>query len=144
MNSYLLLKERHKQETGDFPFFFAFDNEQFTKGMARFGLTPDETDKIYGLSNVGGAFYLRKDAPRLYEMYARHDREREEAISADSTGDGYIFEMFRHELAKRDFGYTWDVTETLEALGYTMEGINHSESLQHGLDKAIALYRDEE
>jgi hypothetical protein len=41
--------------------FFALSKEQFAEGMSKFGLTPDDKDKIYKLGNTGG-FYLRTDA----------------------------------------------------------------------------------
>ena len=143
MNSYLALKERHKREIDDFPFIFAFSSEQFAEGMAKFGLAPDETDKLCKLSIPGG-FCRRTDEPRLQEMFAQHARDREEAIAADSTGGGYIFEMFRYELANREYGYTWDVEETLDALGFSMEDIEKNDALLHGFEKATASFKEDE
>jgi len=111
MSEYSALKNRHQQEVNDFPFFFAFSKEQFEKGMAEFGLTPNDTDKIYKYGSTGG-FYLRTDAPRLKEMFDRHDKEKQEALAADTKGNGYIYQMFLYELANHEYGYTGDVTDT--------------------------------
>jgi len=142
-NLYRALKERQQREVHEFPFFFAFTDEQFVKGMERFGLAPEDTDKIYKFGNTGG-FYLRDDAARLREMGDRHERERMEAIAADKTGKGYIYQMFRCELANHEFTWTGDLTDTLEALCITVEEINNNPRLRRGLDKAMTdLWREE-
>lgn len=87
MNVYKELQDKHQQEFNDFPIVFAFGREQFEKEMRSLGLGPSETDKIYALGDTGG-FYRRTDAPRLQEMFDRHERERQEAINADLTGSG--------------------------------------------------------
>ena len=74
-------------------------------------------------------------------MFARHKREREEAIANDTTGKGYIYQMFRHELANHEFDYTEDLDDTLAAVGLTMEEIENSKPLKRGLDKAIESVR---
>lgn len=118
MNAYLTLKERHQKEIGELPIFFAFDQKQFAKGMARFGLTPEDTDKIYALKDTGG-YYLRSDAAKLRETFARHMREFNEAIAADKTGEGFIFEMFARELFNHEYGFTRDPEPAWEALRLT-------------------------
>jgi len=140
MSEYTTLKERHQQEVDAFPFFFAFNNEQFEKGMAKFGLTPKDTDKIYKLGGMSG-FYLRTDAPRLKEMFDRHERERQEAITSDTKGNGYIYHMFLYELANHEYGYTGDITDTLDALDLTMEDVAKNKPLSRGLNKAIKEIR---
>jgi hypothetical protein len=144
-NSYRTLKEKHQQEVNAFPFFFAFNNEQFVTGMAKFGLTPDDTDKIYKLGSTGG-FYLRTDAVKLHEMFNRHGREMQEAVDADTTGEGLIYDMFLCELANHEYTYTNDLEDTLNTLDLTPETVNESSALRHGLTKAIAELRryDEE
>jgi hypothetical protein len=141
MNSYTELKNRQQQEVNDFPFFFAFNNEQFAKGMERFGLTPDDTDKIYKLGSTGG-FYLRTDAERLHEMFNRHAADMQAAVDADTTGEGFIYQMFRYELANHEYTYTNDLTDTLAALDLTPKDIDASETLRHGLSKAIKSLRE--
>jgi len=136
-NKYRELKERQQHEVHEFPFFFAYNDEQFTEGMKRFGLSIDDTDKIYKFGDTGG-FYLRSDAARLREMGDRHEAEREAAIAADKRGNGYIFHMFRDELINHEFTHTGDLTDTLDALCITVEAINNNPSLRRGLDKAIA------
>jgi len=143
MNSYERLRDKHQREVNELPFFFAFSNEQFAAGMAKFGLNPTDTDKIYRLSEMGG-FYLRTDAKLINDTFNRHETERQAAIDADTTGNGYILEMFLFELRNHEFGYTWRLDDTLDALGLTMEEINNSTTLSCGLNKAIATVKKEE
>lgn len=143
MNTYKELTDKHQKEVNAFPFFFAFSNEQFKEGMEKFGLTINDTDKIYKLGYTGG-FYLRTDAERLHEMFTRHDTEIENAIKADTTGEGFIFDMFDYELANHEYGYTHDSSSTLDALGLTPEDIEKDQRLQHGLKLAKAKQREAE
>lgn len=142
-NLYKALRDRQQKEVNDFPFFFAFSNEQFEKGMRSLGLQPSETDKIYKLGNTGG-FYRKTDSPRLHEMFDRHDKELHDAIAADSDGTGFIYQMFRYELANYEYGYTGDLEETIDALGLTVDEINASKTLLAGLRKATREIMKEE
>ena len=46
---YLKLKEKHQKEVNDFPFGFAFSNQQFKEMIEKFGLKEKDTDKIYSI-----------------------------------------------------------------------------------------------
>ena len=142
MNRYLELKNRHEKEFNEFPMFFAFSNKQFEEGMAKFGLKPDETDKIYRFGNTGG-FYLRTDSKKLSELLTRHEVEMQQAIEEDLTGDDFIYDMFNYELANHEYCITWDIEPTLDCLGLTLEEVNADERLKHGLQKAIRNNRFE-
>jgi len=135
MNTYKQLKNKHQKEFSDFPILFAFSNEQFENGMKELGLNSNDTDKIYGLNGTGG-YYRRSDADTLHNMFDRHEREMKEAIEADTTGEGFIFDMFDYELANHEYGYTGSITDTLDALGLTIKDINNNPLLVKGLEKA--------
>lgn len=134
MNRYADLKQRQQEEFNAFPMQYAFSKQQFTEGMAALGLTPADTDKIY--KAPGGGFYRREDGPRLKVMMDRFDREQQEAIAGDRTGDGFIYEMFLYELESHEYGYTRDPEDTLDALGYTMEQVLADARLLRGFTKA--------
>jgi len=141
MNTYKTLRDKHQQEVSNFPMFFAFSNEQFAEGMKGLGLGPDDVDQVYKFGDTGG-YYRRSDAAWLREMLDRHEKERKDAIEADSTGDGYIFDMFLFELANHEYGYTWDIASTLEALDLTLEDVEKSRALKNGLEKAKARFKE--
>ena len=134
MNRYADLKQRQQQEFGTFPMQYAFSNQQFAEGMAALGLKPADTDKIYKVP--GGGFYRREDGSRLKTMMDRFDQELHEAVAGDKTGDGFIYEMFLYELENYEYGCTMDLSETLDALGYTPEDIQADPRLSHVLERA--------
>ena len=139
------MKNRHQAEVNAFPLVAAFSDKQFAEAMAELGLAPEDTDKIYGIPGTG-AFFRREDAPRFHEMFERHERERQEAIDADTKGDGFIYEMFLYELANHEYTYTNDFESTFEALDLTPEDFKKNPALDKGLVNAAKTLRkwDEE
>ena len=135
-NQYRDLRNKQAAEVNAFPMFFAFSDKQFAEGMEKLGLGPEDTDKIYRLGNTGG-YYRKSDASELRDMFARHEREFRESIEADTTGDGFIFEMFNYELANHEYNYTRDPGPTLDALGLSLDEIKASPALLHGWKKAV-------
>lgn len=140
MNAYAQLRAIQQAEVNAFPIKFAFSDEQVVEGMRELGLSPTDTDKIYAWREVNG-FYRKSDASALHSMLERHARELSEAIAEDPTGAGFIHGMFAYELANHEYGYTGDLTDTLEALGFTLEEVNENSCLAHGLALAIAAQR---
>lgn len=133
MNPYLTLKEKHQKEINEFPFGFCFNDQQYNEMMANWGLTPEDTDKIY---SIGGGGYIRKsDSEAMNEMFDRHEREVE-AARTENKND-YLYHMFNYELANHEYGYTYDATDTLDALGLTMEEIEADERMLEAFKRAI-------
>lgn len=137
MNMYRELKEKQQKEVNDFPMFFAFSNEQFNEGMKKLGLEPTETDKIYSLGM--GGYYRKTDSSKLKDLFNRHEKEMDQAIEND---DKFIFDMFNYELGNHEYNYTRDISETLDALGFTIEDINNNKRLIKGLNDAVK-YQEE-
>lgn len=141
MNAYLELKNRQSEEFNKFPMFFAFNDKQFEEGMKKIGLNPDQTDMIYKID--GGGFYKKEEAKHLKELLERHTKEQEDAIKADPTGEGYIFEMFKYELNNHEYCYTLDPTDALESLCISMDEIDKKPSLQVGFQEALTVCMSE-
>ena len=137
-NQYQELKDKHQKEFNEFPIGFAFSNEQFKEQMEKLGLTVDDEDKIVGIG--AGGFIKKDDVDKFNEMNKRHRAEEEDAIKNDATGEGYIKDMFDYELANHEYGYTYDLTDTLASLGLSMEDINKDKRLQNGLNLALKRY----
>lgn len=137
MNEYQKLRDRQQQEFNALPLGFAFSNKQFREMMQEWGLDPEkDTDKICSIGY--GGFVQKKDADLLHTTTARHEAELSVAIEADKTGDGFICDMFRTELDDHEYSYTMDLSDTLDALGYTAAAINADKRLLHGLERACA------
>lgn len=137
MNKYTEMKNRHQKEFNNFPMQFAFNKQQFEEGMKNLGITPEQTDKIYKLSGTGG-FYLKSDSEKLHRLLEKNNKELQDAIDNDKTGENFIFDMFNYELANHEYCYTRSTESTLDALGYTQKNIDNNDNLKNGLRKAIA------
>lgn len=130
---YSELKFKHQAEVNAFPLGAAFNDKQFEEMMEKWGLTPDDTDKIY---HLGMGCYIRKcDHEAFHKLIDRHQAEHESAMQDDE----YLFSMFNYELANHEYCITYDLTDTLDALGLTMEEINANPRMADALKKAIAV-----
>lgn len=134
MNKYTEMKNRHQEDVNQLPLRFAFSNKQFEEMMAKWGLSPADTDKI---CSIGAGGYIQKeDQSLLCQTLERHSEERDAAIAEDKTGEGFIYEMFLTELSDHEYGYTGNPEETLDALGYTWEQVQEDPRLLRGFEKA--------
>jgi len=59
--------------------------------------------------------------------------ELQNAIDQDLTGEGFIFEMFDHELSNHEYCYTHNTSDTLRSCGLTASEVEASSTLSHGL-----------
>lgn len=132
MNPYVTLRNKHQKEMNAFPLGFAFSDKQFAEMMAKWNLSPDDTDKIYSIG--GGGFVRKCDADAMHEMVERHTKEREEAIRENK--DDYLYHMFDYELANHEYSYTGDLTDTLDALDLTLEDIIADKRMDEALKRA--------
>ena len=122
-NRYAELRQKQQEVFSSLPIGYAFSNRQFAEMMSDWGLDPDaDLDKIYSIGNGG---YIRKvNADLMHKTFDRLHEELQAAIAQDTTGSGFIYEMFLCELADHEYGYTHDVGETLDALGYTLTALD--------------------
>lgn len=134
-NQYRLLKSKHEKEFNQFPMFFAFSNKQFAEGMEKLGLNEDDTDKIYSIG--GGGYIRREDSKLLDEMIERHSNEMEKAISEDTDGTGFIYDMFTYEFENHEVPWTYDIEPALDALGMSLTYIISKPNLAKGYKLAI-------
>lgn len=136
MNRYRELRSRQQAVLNDLPLGFAFGQKQFDEMMQKWGLDPDaDTDKIYSIG--GGGYIQKKDAGILHKTMDDLDVEMKAAINADETGKGFIYEMFLDELENHEYSYTYDISDTLDALGYTLDEVKADQRLIKGLAMAM-------
>lgn len=136
--SYKKMKREHQAEVDNFPMFFAFSNEQFDENIKKVGLTPEDTDKI--LSIGYGGFIRKEDREKFLNMMESHDKELQQAIKEDKTGEGFIKDMFLYELGNHEYIITGNFEDTLDAVGLTLEEVKEDEALEHGLITARNEY----
>lgn len=135
MNEYQEMMDRQQQEVNALPLGFAFGQKQFDEMMRSWGLHPErDIKKIYSIG--AGSYIQKKDAELLRQMSAQHRQELTAAVKADTTGDGFIFQMFYYELASHEYGYTGEAEDALDALGYTLEQVQADQRLCRGFERA--------
>ena len=139
MNAYAEMKARHQKRVNALPIKFAFSMKQFREMMASWGLTEDDTDKIYKMGSTGG-FYLKTDSKLIFNTLEENEIEMQAAIRNDVDGSGFIRDMFSYELANHEYCITYDLEPTLDALGLSEDDVNASPALMHGLKLAKEEY----
>lgn len=132
MNIYKELKDRHQRELDKFPFFFAFNDKQFEDGKKKLGVK--DNNELY--VGTGGMIYRRSDSKRLHDMAIRFNEEMETAMKDDK----FLRDAFYYELINHEYGYTYDLTDTLEALGITEKQLEKDERIQRILAEATSDY----
>lgn len=139
-NLYEELKNKHLKEIAAFPMKVAFCDGQFKEVVDEWDLSFDEnSDNYYGkqLIPLGFGKYIRKkDARAFNNMLNHHRKEHLKAIEKDTTGEGYIYDMFVYELQKHKYKYTSRVDEILKALNISMETLLQNAVMSQAFAKA--------
>ena len=136
MNKYVELKNKIQKEFDEFPFGFAFNNEQFEKMKEELGVK-DNSELI----SIGAGGFIRKsDEKALDDLINGKEKRIKEAIEQDQTGEGFIKDMFLYELANHEYCITYDLRDTLEALDLTINEIMEDKRLRLGLELAKNEY----
>lgn len=115
--------------------FFAFTEEQFNEGMKRFGLAPDDTDKVYQIG-FGGYYILRAQAKAHNELVKRLNIEKKEHMKDFD----FLKSAFHYELANHEFCITYELDDTLDALLLTYEQVNSDPVMKKALLEAKKEY----
>ena len=125
MNSYVEMKERHQKEVNNFPIKFAFSDEQFKRAMEELGLTENDLDKVV---SIGAGGFIRKTDIKAYnEMGERQYKEV----------------LFLYELGNHEYIITFDISESLDAVGLTEVDIRYNNNLRTGLILAEKEYLEQ-
>lgn len=136
METYQEMKIRHQKEVNAFPIYFAFSNVQLGRMFKELGLNlQKDLDRIAKIPGTGG-FILKRDIGAYQEMCKKQHEELQNAICEDKDGTGFIYQMFRYELANHEFGYTGAADDALAALGYTEKQVEETPTLKRGFEKA--------
>lgn len=142
MNKYEEIKNKHQKRVNEFPLGFAFSNDQFKDMMEKWGLKENDTGKI--LSIGAGGFIRKEDLTEYNKMWDEIRKEHNDLIEQDKTGEGYIKDMFVYELENHEYGYTYELDDTLDALELSYDQVMKSPTLKHGLELAKKEILDKE
>ena len=140
--TYREMKQRHQQEVNALPLAFAFSREQFETMLSKWGIAQDDAKDgaVVGMGN--GCFIRATDRDTVVTAFKRIAKEEADAVASDRDGNGYIYEMFLEELLNHEYTYTGDLSETLDAVGMTLEQVQKNEPLKNGLRLALERLRE--
>lgn len=137
MNRYIEMRDRQQAEFNALPIGFAFGEKQFAEMMHGWGLDPEtDCDKIVRI--FSGAYVQKKDRESVLEALRCADKEQADAIAADETGEGFVYEMFLYELENHEFSYTGDPDDAFAACGFSYEEVLQDDKLRRGYYKAAS------
>lgn len=144
---YKEMKEKHSKEYEDFSkgkVFYAFSDKQFKEGMQKLNLDADKDEDLKKIVHFfSGCYALRSEADNLAKLLESFTEEQRKLIEEDTTGEGFIYSMFKYELANNEYGYTYTLEDTLDALKLTYEEVQEKPNLKHGLEKALKDYKED-
>lgn len=138
MNEYQILKEKQSAEFNALPLKAAFGDEQFKRMMAEWNLSTSDED-LKKIRSLGcGAYCLATDVHLFVETSERHEKEMKDFLKTDKgLKDALMYEFGNHEC-----GYTFDPSDAVVALGFTMNEVRTSERLNRVFEEAWNEYID--
>ena len=135
MSKYSTFKKSKQQKVDEFPMMFAFSQEQLEEGKARLGVTDNKE-----LLSIGAGGFIRKsDREEFDNLFIQLDKELAENLNDDE----FLYEAFLYELANHEYCYSWDLTDSLDVLGLTVEQVKADDRMYSILKKAIVQYKED-
>ena len=135
MSKYSAFKKSKQQKVDEFPMMFAFSQEQLEEGKARLGVTDNKE-----LLSIGAGGFIRKsDREEFDNLFIQLDKELAENLNDDE----FLYEAFLYELANHEYCYSWDLTDSLDVLGLTVEQVKADDRMYSILKKALVQYKED-
>ena len=136
MCKYLELKKENQKKFNDFAkdnvyWIFAFSENDFTKKLHENNLKRDE------ITSIGaGGFIKTSMLPEYIKLYKSLTNE----IEAIKDNDEELKKAFMYELANHEYCITYDLDDTLEALGLTRKQLQDDVRLALIMNEACKEY----
>lgn len=115
--------------------FFAFNDKQFRDGMKKLGLKPTDTDKIYR-GGIAGMFYPKECGHEFHVTAEKYCND----LCALRKDDKFLYQEIYYELGNHEYGYTMDISETLDALDLSPDDVHNPGRIHDIFEKARKDY----
>lgn len=135
-------QQKKFDEFADAKMFFAFNNEQFAEGMAKFKLNPKKkSDRDKVCRTLGGGYILKENLEEFHALIDQLDNEKNAYIceNEENAYDAMLYELQNHE-----YCVTLDPSNAIRDLGLSVDEINGSEMLKKAFLKACRVASKEE
>lgn len=118
--------------------FEASNEQEFTEGMKKLGLDPDNLSAI---SHTIDDWYIRNEDAEEFLALMESSGSADELnalLDGDKTGEGFIHDMFLTVLMNTpEFVMTGNVDVALNAMGFSREMIEQEPRMKRGLELAL-------
>lgn len=129
-------KERQQKETNNLPIYFAFGNTQLQERADELGFESID-NMINNVVGIGaGGFCKKEDYQNIINTFKKHNEELKENLKNDE----FLKSAFRYEMSNHEYIITYDIYDTLRALGITLEEYQKSERMQKLFKEAKENY----
>lgn len=132
MNQYEELIKNKEQEQNQYPFMFSTLDEM-EKELAKRNVKKEEVEYYFSEHHF---YIIQTHVDKFNEIAEKYEKEIEKRIEEDITGEGFIKDMFKTQLKNYEYGYTLEVDDAIERLGYTLDQIDKDIRLKNGLELA--------
>lgn len=136
MCKYLELKKENQKKFDEFAknniyWIFAFSENEFKKRLDELNLKPEE------LTSIGAGGFIKKCNIKAYNDLSKSLTNEIEQIK---DNDDELKKAFIYELANHEYCITYDLDDTLDALGLTREEMQENIKLALIMNDAIIEY----
>ena len=131
------LKAKHQQEVNNLPIYFAFGQKQINEIIEKLGFKDEEELKKNVFTIGAGSIILNKDKDKVLNTFLEHDKEMIKAFE----NDDFLLSAFEYELANHEYIITYDITDTLGALGIKLTEYQENKRFQEIMQQAITNYK---
>lgn len=129
MMTYQEYKKIQEKQIDALPLFWAFNNEQFTKGMAKIGATEKKE-----LVSIGNGGFMKKVDTQLWVNFLNDN-----ALETLMLDPDFAYQAFCYELINHEFCYTNDPDDALSALGMEWDEVQRKPEIMAMLKKAMQV-----
>ena len=119
--------------------YFAFGDRQFNELREKLGFETEE-EMLKNVFTLGaGSIILKKDKELVMNTFEQNSKEMEKAMKDDD----FLLSAFEYELGNHEYIITYEIDETLDALGITPEEYSNSDRMKRIMKQAKINYLNE-
>ena len=139
METYSQMKSRHQKAVDNLPMYFASGDRQFNELREKLGFETEE-EMLNNVFTLGaGSIILKKDKELVMNTFEQNSKEMEKAMKDDD----FLLSAFEYELGNHEYIITYEIDETLDALGITPEEYSNSDRMKRIMKQAKINYLNE-
>lgn len=131
------MRAKHQERVNNLPMYFAFGDAQFKELMQKLGYQEEEKF-LNDIFTIGaGSIVLKKDKDLVLNTFLENDKEMLQAFE----NDDFLLSAFEFELSNHEYIITYDISDTLRALGISWEEYQKDERMKTIMKKAVENYK---